>query len=59
MTPNGKSGLWRAGRRRAQVVVTMPRELLERIDDFRFARRMRSRAAAVRALIEIGLRPVD
>jgi metal-responsive CopG/Arc/MetJ family transcriptional regulator len=53
---NGKSGLWRAGRRKAQVVVAMPRELLERIDDFRYARRIPSRAAAVRALIEIGLR---
>jgi metal-responsive CopG/Arc/MetJ family transcriptional regulator len=37
-------------------MIRMRRELLERIDDFRFARRLPSRAEAIRQLIEAGLR---
>ncbi|MFX0201260.1 MAG: ribbon-helix-helix domain-containing protein [Candidatus Hodarchaeota archaeon] len=35
--------------------IHMPRELLDRIDDFRFINRFPSRAQAVRHLIQLGL----
>jgi metal-responsive CopG/Arc/MetJ family transcriptional regulator len=38
-----------------RVSAKFPRELLERIDDFRYTRRIPSRAEAVRQLIEAGL----
>jgi hypothetical protein len=38
-----------------RVAVSFPRELIERIDDFRFANRVESRAEAIRQLIEAGL----
>jgi hypothetical protein len=40
----------------ARVIVRMNRKLVERIDDFRFERRLPSRAAAIRRLIEDGLK---
>jgi metal-responsive CopG/Arc/MetJ family transcriptional regulator len=39
-----------------RVVTPMRRKLLERIEDFRYARRIPSRAEAVRQLVEAGLR---
>jgi hypothetical protein len=39
-----------------RVITPMSKELIERIDDFRFANRLRSRAEATRQLIEAGLR---
>jgi hypothetical protein len=38
-----------------RVAAQMPRELVEQIDDHRFAHRLPSRAAATRQLIEAGL----
>jgi hypothetical protein len=38
-----------------RIAVSVPRELREQIDDFRFANRIASRAAAIRRLIEDGL----
>jgi len=35
--------------------IVMAQELIDRIDDFRFAHRYPSRAAAIKALIEAGL----
>jgi len=43
-------------RERVRVVLTMPREMVDRIDDHRFANRLKSRAEAVRTLVETGLR---
>lgn len=40
----------------ARVIILIDQKLIERIDDFRFERRVASRAAAIRQLIEIGLR---
>jgi metal-responsive CopG/Arc/MetJ family transcriptional regulator len=37
------------------VEVIMPRELRERIDDFRVAQRLPSRVEAIRQLVEAGL----
>jgi hypothetical protein len=39
-----------------RIHIEMPKELIERIDDFRFERRLPSRAEAIRQLIEAGLR---
>jgi metal-responsive CopG/Arc/MetJ family transcriptional regulator len=39
-----------------RIPVPMPKKLVERIDDFRFAHRLPSRAEAIRQLIEAGLR---
>ena len=39
-----------------RVITPMPKFLLAAIDDYRFARRMPSRAEAIRRLIEAGLR---
>jgi metal-responsive CopG/Arc/MetJ family transcriptional regulator len=39
-----------------RIVTPMPRQLVERIDDFRFSRRLASRAEAIRQLIEGGLK---
>lgn len=39
-----------------RVITPMDRKLVERIDDFRYARRIPSRAEAIRQLIEAGLR---
>ena len=44
----------KAGRMRIMIVLSPGQ--LEQIDDFRFAHRIPSRAAAVRRLIEMGLR---
>jgi metal-responsive CopG/Arc/MetJ family transcriptional regulator len=38
-----------------RIVLTMPRKLVDRIDDYRFAHRLLSRAAAIRELTEAGL----
>jgi metal-responsive CopG/Arc/MetJ family transcriptional regulator len=38
-----------------RIITPIPRELLEAIDDYRFAERMPSRAEAMRRLIELGL----
>lgn len=38
-----------------RVIVPMRRELVARIDDFRWGRRLPSRAEAIRRLIEAGL----
>jgi metal-responsive CopG/Arc/MetJ family transcriptional regulator len=37
------------------TTISLPRSLVERIDDFRFERRLSSRAEALRELIEAGL----
>ena len=37
------------------TTISLPRSLVERIDDFRFERRLSSRAEAIRELIEAGL----
>jgi metal-responsive CopG/Arc/MetJ family transcriptional regulator len=43
-------------RRPARVTtISLPRRLVDRIDDFRFERRLSSRAEAIRQLIEVGL----
>lgn len=42
-----------------RVVTVMPRRLIERIDDFRYGRRIPGRAEAIRRLIETGLRCED
>ena len=39
-----------------RVITPMPKFLLAAIDDYRFARRMPSRAEAIRRLIEAGLK---
>jgi hypothetical protein len=39
-----------------RVAVKIPKGLLERVEDFQFARRLDSRVAALRQLIEIGLK---
>jgi metal-responsive CopG/Arc/MetJ family transcriptional regulator len=39
-----------------RIFTRMPRKLVERIDDFRFSRRIPSRAEAIRRLIEDGLK---
>ena len=38
-----------------RIVLTMPRKLVDRIDDYRFAHRHLSRAAAIRELIDAQL----
>ena len=38
-----------------RIITPMPQALVDRIDDYRFANRMASRAEAVRHLIERGL----
>jgi len=37
------------------VHIVMPKSMIRSIDDFRFAHRFESRAAAIRALIDMGL----
>jgi metal-responsive CopG/Arc/MetJ family transcriptional regulator len=37
------------------TTISLPRSLVERIDDFRFAHHLSSRAEAIRELIEAGL----
>jgi len=39
-----------------RIIVPMRRDLLERIDDFRYDHRVPSRAEAIRQLIDAGLR---
>jgi hypothetical protein len=39
-----------------RIIIPLSRELLERIDDFRYEHRIPSRAEAIRQLIEAGLR---
>ncbi|HMR33953.1 MAG TPA: hypothetical protein PKA13_21570 [Geminicoccaceae bacterium] len=36
-------------------IVSLPAELAQRVEDFRFGRRMKTEAEALRRLIEIGL----
>lgn len=38
-----------------RIITPIPRELLRAIDDFRFSKRLPSRAEAIRQLIEMGL----
>jgi hypothetical protein len=54
---------WRAAHNRPtmpnpgeRIVTPMPRKLVERIDEFRWSRRLPSRAEAIRQLIEAGLK---
>ena len=42
-----------------RVVTLMRRQLIERIDDFRFTHRLPSRAEAIRQLIEAGLALIE
>lgn len=37
----------------------MPAKLIQRIDEYRWRERIESRAAAIRALLEIGLKQVE
>jgi metal-responsive CopG/Arc/MetJ family transcriptional regulator len=39
-----------------RIITPMPRRLLERIEDFRYAQRIPTRAQAIRRLIEAGLK---
>lgn len=39
-----------------RLIVEMPKELIKEIDDFRWANRIPSRAAAIRELIKRGLK---
>ena len=39
-----------------RIITPMPKELLASIDDYRFTKRLPSRSAAIRQLIEIGLK---
>jgi metal-responsive CopG/Arc/MetJ family transcriptional regulator len=39
-----------------RLLLTMDEDLLKRIDDYRFEKRFSSRNAAIKALIEIGLK---
>ena len=41
------------------TTISLPRSLVEQIDDFRFERRLSSRAEAIRQLIEAGLQRVQ
>ena len=41
--------------KKQRIAVSVPRELVERIDDFRWAQRLESRAEAIRRLLEDGL----
>jgi metal-responsive CopG/Arc/MetJ family transcriptional regulator len=46
----------KADRRPARVTtISLPRSLIDRVDDFRFERRLPSCAEAIRQLIEAGL----
>lgn len=38
-----------------QVLVTIPNEMLEEIEDFRFAKKYNNRNEAIRALIQSGI----
>lgn len=38
-----------------RIITPMPKNLVEAIDDYRFANRVESRAEAIRRLIELGL----
>ncbi|HCG4535547.1 TPA: hypothetical protein NJY08_004391 [Salmonella enterica subsp. enterica serovar Typhi str. AG3] len=38
-----------------QVLVTIPNEMLEKIEDFQFENRIKNRSEAIRILIEKGL----
>jgi metal-responsive CopG/Arc/MetJ family transcriptional regulator len=42
-----------------RIAIPMPARLIERIDEYRWSERVPSRAAAIRALIEIGLHHVE
>jgi metal-responsive CopG/Arc/MetJ family transcriptional regulator len=39
-----------------RIITPMDKKLVERIDDFRFERRLPSRAEAIRQLIDVGLK---
>jgi metal-responsive CopG/Arc/MetJ family transcriptional regulator len=38
-----------------RIAIPMPQDLIKKIDDYRWANRLPSRAAAIRQLIEAGL----
>jgi len=40
-----------------RIAIPMPEDLVRRIDEFRWENRLPSRAAAIRQLIEQGLKP--
>lgn len=42
-------------KKNTQVLVTFPNELLEKVEDFRFANRIQNRSEAIRELIRRGL----
>jgi metal-responsive CopG/Arc/MetJ family transcriptional regulator len=41
------------------TTISLPKSLVDRIDEFRFGRRLSSRAEAIRQLIEAGLQRVQ
>jgi metal-responsive CopG/Arc/MetJ family transcriptional regulator len=43
------------GGKMQRIAVSVPKELREQIDDFRWAQRLESRAEAIRRLVEAGL----
>jgi metal-responsive CopG/Arc/MetJ family transcriptional regulator len=40
-----------------RVIIPIPRDLLDRVDEHRFSNRITSRAAAIRQLLEMALKP--
>lgn len=42
-----------------RIILAMPANLIQRIDEYRWRERIESRAAAIRALLEIGLAHVE
>jgi hypothetical protein len=42
-----------------RIAIPMAAELVQRIDEYRWRERLPSRAAAIRALVEIGLKSVE
>jgi metal-responsive CopG/Arc/MetJ family transcriptional regulator len=38
-----------------RITIPVPRDLLDRVDEHRFSRRIASRAAAIRELLEVAL----
>ena len=45
--------------RTPRIITPIPQPLLERIDDYRFAHRLASRAEAIRRLLELALDAAD
>jgi hypothetical protein len=42
-----------------RIILAMPAKLIQRIDEYRWRERIASRAAAIRALLEIALKHVE